>query len=295
MFQKYLQLKFLEAPTLYTANMPQEERERIVAELRNELRQRVATVGYSNIRPGMLLKCSYFPEVLEDFVYTLPETSPLISGIVTANMDVALRLLVSKYDTPMGESIELLLLSHPEAILELFEWSAANKHPLRYSMDVYLPSIYKDISSAWRYFQRFEPIDKDTFFATLGEAYRLNSLDVAPQGGLLRLLRDNNTTKANLRAIALHPKTAIAAAYLLEKPKLVGEWMDFPKWAYHILKFLHPILTPEDKEHCIHAMVRVLPWMYQAVEDTNLKTTSPELYNKYLNVATTKWINIIRD
>jgi len=295
MFQKYLQLKFLEIPPLYVQNMPAEERARIVGELKNELHQRAENVGYANIKPGLLLKCSYFPEVLEDFVYNLPETSPVIAGIVTANMDVALRLLVSGYDTPLGESIELLLLSHPEAILELFEWSASNKNPLRYSMDVYLPAIYQDISAAWRYFQRFEPLSKDDFFAALGEAYRLNSLDVAPQGALLRLLRDNNTTKANLRAVSLHPKTAIAAAYLLDKPKLAQEWMDFPKWAYHIVKFLYPQLTKEDKEHCLHAMVRVLPWMYQVAEDTNLKTTEPLMYNSFMNVAATKWTNIIRN
>lgn len=293
MLQSYLKIGFLETPRAYTDDMGKGERDAICEALKAKLpdpRNYANDEGaQSAISPGLVLKCSYFPHIIEEYMLTLRPTNSLINGLVCANHDTAMRLLMHHYTAAIGEKLELILLSNPEAVLELLDWSRANKTGLRYSLDVYLPAIYQDISAAWRYFQRYDKVDEHEFFDILWEAYGGERRSLTPQGALLRYIQRGGEPDSQ---VSLNPKTAIAAAILSKNIELCINWVTYPKWAYHILKEMGKYMTDEQKQTAMQALIRILPWTYQYMVDTHLREKSPSIYQTYMSVAATKWENI---
>lgn len=293
MLQSYLNISFLETPLAYTKDMSESERDTICKALKTKLPDPRNYAndegGPSAISPGLLLKCSYFPHIIEEYILTLRPTNTLINGLVCANHDTAMRLLMHHYTAAIGEKLELILMSNPEAVLELLEWSHANKTSLRYSLDVYLPAIYQDISAAWRYFQRYGKVEEKEFFDILWEAYGGKGRGLTPQSALLQYIQEGGEPD---KQIMLNPKTAIAAAILSKNINLCINWITYPKWAYHILRELSKYMTDAQKQTAMQALVRILPWTYQYMVDTRLREKSPSIYQTYMSVAATKWENI---
>lgn len=293
MLEEYLRLRYLESPNAYIQDMPESERITIQGELREKLREQDLGAnfpeGAKSSISGLLLKLSYFPEVLEEFIVRIRPTNTLVNGIVSANTETALRLLQTYYTEPLGEKIEVLLLSNPEAVFELLEWAWANKITLRYSLDAYIPSLYQDIGTAWRYLNRTRKIDEEEFFDIIREAYGKRSI-LTPQGALLAYIIDGGRPSAQ---VVLNPKTALAAAALTKNADYCGDWLVYPKWAYHALMFLGDSLGTEQKQTALQSLVRILPWTYQFMRDTHMKDRNNDIYQSYMSVAATKWQNIL--
>lgn len=280
----------LNTPPLYVKDMSTSARE----QMGSELSTHVATFSQKNydLPPELLLKCSFFPDVVEALLPKLPVESPTITGLAMANIDAAFRVLTENYNTPLGEKLELTVLSHPEAVLELQEWAFAMKQTLRYSMDVYLPAIYQSLISAWKFFSRFSPVSESEFFSIMKEAHKVYGVTATHEGALISLLEDNNDSQQVRGLLSTHPRTALIGALVTEDTSILEKWLTYPQWAYHALKYLSNKLSEEQQQQCYQALVRLLPWAYQYFKEAGIYKNDKACYESHMSIATVKWQNL---
>lgn len=285
-----LQFNFMSVPTLFVEHLSPTEK-MLAEEALLKAYESFAQQNY-DIHPDLLLKSSFYPDVVEKFLVKLPIEHPTVTGLAMANIDVSFRVLTENYNTPLGEKIELTILSHPDAVLELQEWAFATKQTLRYSLDVYTPAIYQSLLTAWRFVLRFSPTDESEFFSVMQEAHRIYGMKNTHEGALLRLIQTGNDSQQVRSMLAEHPRTAIIGATLLKDTELLTRWLQYPQWAYHALKYVGAHMTPNQTQMAFQALVRILPWAYQYLAESGLKDTDPITYNSHMAIAKNKWKNL---
>ena len=178
-------------------------------------------------------------------------------------------------------------MGRPEMVFRIKEWSLKTKTKLRYSEDVYLLSVLQDFLWAWAYFRTFKSDDSEEF---LREIHAVLSGDT-PNAALFKLCMGYiGPEEEAAKAVRLNPATAIIAASHIEgcPAEVIDPWTAYPIWAYHILTGVKN-LSESQKQNCMQALVRSLPWAYEYFTAARLKDTDPEKYDELMRVAIEKW------